>query len=270
MSYVVINGVRLWVEDSGGDKPALLFPHGLLWSTRMFDAQVAAFRDRYRCIAWDHRGQGQSDVPHVRCISIDECYRDAVAIIEHFGIAPVHFVGLSMGGFVAMRIAARRPDLLRSCMLLETSADAEPQENVPRYRMLNRVARWIGLQFVAEQVMPIMFGQTFLTDPARATERARWKADLSSNRRDIWRAVNGVIERDGVFDALSRIGTPTLIIVGDEDVATDAKKAERIHSAIRDSLLVRIAGAGHSSSIEQPAQVNAAMEDFLRAVSSRE
>lgn len=270
MSYLVINGVRLWVEDSGGDKPALLFSHGLLWSTRMFDAQVAAFRDRYRCIAWDHRGQGQSDVPQVRCIGIDECYRDAISIIEHFGVAPVHFVGLSMGGFVAMRIAARRPDLLRSCILLETSADPEPGENVPRYRLLNRVARWIGLRFVAEQVMPIMFGQTFLTDPARVTERALWKAKLSGNRRDIWRAVNGVIERDGVFELLPGITAPTLIVVGDEDVATVAATSERMHSAIRGSTLVRVAGAGHSSSVEQPVQVNAAMEGFLREVSSRE
>lgn len=269
MSYLVINGVRLWVEDTGGEKPAMLFSHGLLWSTRMFDAQVAAFRDRYRCIAWDHRGQGQSEVPHVRSISIDKCYRDAVSIIEHFGVAPVHFVGLSMGGFVAMRVAARRPDLLRSCMLLETSADPEPQENVPRYRMLNRVARWIGLRFVAAQVMPIMFGQTFLTDPARVTERKLWKERLSSNRRDIWRAVNGVIERDGVFESLVGITTPTLIVVGDEDVATVSAKSERMQSAIRGSTLVRIAGAGHSSSIEQPALVNAAMEDFLHGAPFR-
>ena len=163
------------------------------------------------------------------------------------------------------RFAARRPDLLRSCILLETSADPEPVDNVPRYRMLNRVARWLGLGVVAERVMPIMFGATFLNDPARAAERASWKARLSANRRDIWRAVNGVIEREGVFDALTSITVPTLIVVGDEDVATVPAKAERIHAAIRGSTLVRIPGAGHSSSVEQPARVNAAMDAFLRA-----
>ncbi len=265
LTHVVVNGTRLWVEDTGGDKPVLLFSHGLLWSTRMFDAQVAAFRDRFRCIAWDHRGQGQSDVPRVRCITIEDCYRDAVALIEQLDVSPVHFVGLSMGGFVAMRLAARRPDLLRSCILLETSADPEPVDNVPRYRMLNRVARWLGLGVVAERVMPIMFGRTFLTDPARTAERSEWKARLSANRRDIWRAVNGVIEREGVYDALTSITVPTLIVVGDEDVATAPAKAERIHAAIRESTLVRIPGAGHSSSVEQPERVNAAMDAFLRA-----
>ena len=264
--HLLINGLKLWVEDSGGDKPPLLFSHGLLWSARMFDAQVAAFRDRFRCIAWDHRGQGRSEVPFDRSIVIDDCYADAVALIEQLQLGPVHFAGLSMGGFVAMRIAARRPELLRSCILLETSADAEPPENVSRYRTLNRVARWFGLRFAARQVMPIMFGRTFLTDPARTVERDHWRKQLIANRRDIWRAVNGVIERHGIHDELSRIVAPTLIIVGEEDVATIPAKSERLHAAIRGSTLVRIPEAGHSSSIEQPARVNAAIDAFLNRI----
>ena len=261
--FVTVNGVRLWVEDTGGSGPPVLFSHGLLWSTRMWDAQVAALHSRYRCIAWDHRGQGQSDVPNVRAISIEDCYADAVALIERLGVAPVHIIGLSMGGFVAMRLAARRPDLVRSCVLLETSAEAEPTENVPKYRTLNRVTRWFGLRLVANRVMPIMFGQTFLTDPARAAERDLWRDRLSGNRRDIWRAVNGVIEREPVMPELARITAPTLIMVGDEDVATVPLKSERIHAAIRGSKLVRIPHAGHSSSIEQPGHVTAAIDAWV-------
>ena len=129
--------------------------------------------------------------------------------------------------------------------------------------MLNLVARWLGLGIVANRVMPIMFGKTFLTDPARSVERAEWKARLSANRRDVWRAVNGVIERRAVYDELASITVPTLVAVGDEDVATVPAKAERIHAAIRGSTLTRIANAGHSSSVEQPASVCAAMESFL-------
>jgi pimeloyl-ACP methyl ester carboxylesterase len=264
--FVTINGVRLWVEDTGGSGPPVLFSHGLLWSTRMWDAQVAALHSRYRCIAWDHRGQGQSDVPNVRSISIEDCYADAVALIERLGVAPVHIVGLSMGGFVTMRLAARRPDLVRSCVLLETSGEAEPAENVPKYRTLNRVAKWFGLRLVANKVMPIMFGQTFLTDPARAAERDLWRERLSGNRRDIWRAVNGVIEREPMLSELARITAPTLIMVGDEDVATVPLKAERMHAAIRGSKLVRIPHAGHSSSIEQPGHVTAAIDAWVTRV----
>jgi len=77
------------------------------------------------------------------------------------------------------------------------------------------------------------------------------------------RAAHGVIDRDGVYDQLGRIETPTLVLVGDEDVATVPAKAERLHQAIEGSRLVIIPGAGHSSSIEQPALVARAIEDFL-------
>lgn len=264
--YLLVNGVRLWVEDSGGSGPVVLLSHGLLWSTRMFDRQVAALSPDYRCIAWDHRGQGKSDVPDSDTISIEQCYEDAVSLIEQLGVAPVHIVGLSMGGFVAMRLAARRSALVRSCVLIETSADAEPAENVSRYRLLNVVARWVGLRVVVSQVMSIMFGRTALNDPARATERATWRAAMAGNRRDIWRAVNGVITRDAVTAEIGRITAPTLIVVGEEDVATTPAKAERLHAAIRGSMLVRVPQAGHSSTVEQPERVTETVRAFLTRV----
>ena len=68
---VDVNGTTLYVEDAGGSNSAIVFSHGLLLSTRMWDRQVAALRSRYRCIAYDHRGQGQSAVPNTRSIDMD-------------------------------------------------------------------------------------------------------------------------------------------------------------------------------------------------------
>ena len=258
-----VNGTRLYYEDTGGAGDVVLFSHGLLWSTRLFDPQVEALRGRFRCIAYDHRGQGQSAVPPDAAIDVETVYADAVALIESLGVGPVHFVGLSMGGFVGMRLAARRPDLLRSLVLLETSSDPEPAANVPKYTALNLVARYLGLAPVTGVVMRIMFGTSFLTDPGRAAERALWAARLRQNRRDIWRAVNGVIKRKSVADELPRIRTPTLVIVGEEDRATVPAKAERIHSLIPGSKLVRLSRGGHSSTVEEPALVNAELAPFL-------
>lgn len=268
MPFLDVNGTRLYYEDTGGSGEPIVFSHGLLWSGRMFDKQVAALKDRYRCITYDHRGQGQSDVWKVDAVDMETVYADAVGLIEKLGVGPCHFVGLSMGGFMGMRLAARRPDLLRSLSLLETSADPEPEQNVPRYKLLNVVARWMGLGLVADKVMPIMFGRTFLEDPARAAERAEWKRRLKENRRDIWRAVNGVIRRRGVYEELSRIKTPTLVLVGAEDVATVPAKAERLHGAIAGSKLVKLPRGGHTSTVEEPELLNAALVEFLDEVSS--
>lgn len=269
MPILDVNGTRLYYEDTGGPGEPVVFSHGLLFSVRMFDAQVAALRGRYRCIAYDHRGQGRSDVPAMDSIDMETVYEDAVALIERLGLAPCHFVGLSMGGFVGMRIAARRPELLRSLVLLETSGDAEPAQTASRYKLLNFIARWIGLRPVAPNVMRIMFGRTFLEDPARAALRNEWRQQLVSNRREIWRAVNGVIRRQGVHEELPRVCAPTLVVVGEEDVATVPAKAERLHAAIRGSRLVRVPRAGHTSTVEEPEQVNAALTAFLDEVAIR-
>jgi pimeloyl-ACP methyl ester carboxylesterase len=265
---VRVQGTRLHVEDTGGGGPAIVFSHGLLLSTRLWDAQVDALRSDFRCIAYDHRGQGRSEVPDARCIDMDACAGDAAALVEALGVAPCHFVGLSMGGFVGMRLAARRPELLRSLSLLETSADPEP--NAAKYRLLNVVARFVGPWAVAGRVMPILFGRSFLSDPVRAPERERWRAVIAGNRRSIWRAVNGVIERQGIHEELARLRVPTLVVVGEEDVATVPAKAERIAGAIAGARLVRVPRAGHSSPVEEPVAVTAALRDFLTSLDRRE
>jgi pimeloyl-ACP methyl ester carboxylesterase len=266
MPHLTSNGVSFFYEDTGGPDPAIVFSHGLLMSSRMFAHQMASLRGRFRCIAYDHRGQGRSSDPGGRSHDMDTCYRDAVAVIEGLDARPCHFVGLSMGGFVGMRLAIHRPDLLYSLSLLETSAETEPAENVPRYRLLARVAQTLGTRWVADRVMPILFGRTFMTDPARADERAAWRREIASRPRSIVRAVRGVIERDGVFDAISAIRVPTLVVVGEEDVATPPPKARRIHEQIAGSRLARIPAAGHSSTVEQPEALTQVLSDFFASL----
>jgi len=264
-----VNDTTLYYEDTGPGSTGqtIAFSHGLLWGTELFAPQVEALRGRYRCISWDHRGQGRSAADHRTSIGMEVVWLDACALLDQVVGGPVHFCGLSMGGFVALRMAARRPDLVRSLMLLETSSDPEPRDNIGRYRMLNRLVRLIGPRPLRGQGAPIMFAKSTLADPARKSEVATWN-DLMSRRKDIWRAVHGVVDRAGVHSELARISAPTLVIVGDEDVATPAPKAEKIASAIRGAKLVRIPRAGHSSTVEQPAAVTAALEAFLQSLSS--
>lgn len=264
MPYLDIEGARIHYKDSGGKGEAIVFSHGLLMNSKMFDAQIAHLKRDYRCVAYDHRGQGQSSVTESG-YDMDSLAGDAIELIEKLGAGPCHFAGLSMGGMIGMRIALRRPDLLKSLILIDTSAEAEPSENLFKYKMLNFVARWFGLGVVVGQVMPILFGRSFMTDPARAEERARWRKSISSgDRLGITRAVQGVIDRKEVMDDLGKLATPTLIIVGEEDTATVPAKSERMHAAITGSKLARIPKAGHSSTIEEPDAVNAAIEGFLK------
>lgn len=270
MPTVSLNGAHIHYEDTGGEGEAVVFSHGLLFSGAMFEAQVSQLRERHRCITFDHRGQGKSGVTDVG-YDIDTLTSDAAELIKHLDAAPCHFVGLSMGGCVGMRLAVQEPSLVKTLTLLETSADPEDPENAPRCRMLNFVARWIGLWAVIGRVMPIMFGRTFLEDIERAEEKAKWSKAITGNDRiGITRAVKGVIERAGCTDLLANIRVPVGIGVGDEDVATVPERSERIHQEFENSELVVFRGAGHSSSIETPDLVTELIErTILRATNPK-
>src|SRR5258706_6165379 len=169
MPTLEVNGTTLYYEDTGPGSTGetIAFSHGLLWDTSLFAAQIAALSERYRCIAWDHRGKGKSGADHRKCIGIELVTQDAIALLDKLGVAPVHLVGLSMGGFVAMRIAARRPDLVDKLVLLETSADPEPLENVKRYRLLTAVLRTLRPPVLRARSAAVLVVPPILADSAR-------------------------------------------------------------------------------------------------------
>jgi 3-oxoadipate enol-lactonase len=264
-----VNGAELYYEQQGSGAECLVFAHGLLCSTHLFDRQVEVLKSRYRCISFDFRGQGQSEVT-ASGYDMDTLTEDAAALIETLKCGPCHFVGLSMGGFIGMRLGIRRPELLRSLTLLETSADPEPPENIGKYKTMAFVARWLGVGLVASRVMPIMFGQKFMHDASRAGLREEWRRRFMGNHKaGVQRATLGVVNRQDVYEQLNKIKTPTLIMVGDQDVATVPAKSQRMHERIAGSRLVIIPGAGHTSTVEEPDFVNVVLAEFLAANAAR-
>jgi len=268
MPIIEANGTQVYVEDTGApsghpDAPAIVFGHGLLFSGRMFAAQVERLRDRYRCVTIDWRGQGKSPAP-AGGYDMDTLSDDAVAVIESLGLGAVHYVGLSMGGFVGMRLAARRPELLRSLVLLDTSAGPEDPDKVSSYRLLAKVYGLLGMRPVRSQVEPIMFGPTFLADPAAQPHLDAFRAELKAVKRSgMKQAIYGVTDREPILDELDRITAPTLVVVGVDDVATPVAQAETIAAAIQGSRLEIVPDAGHSSTIEQPKALSDLVEGFV-------
>ena len=263
MPHRKVNGANIYYEEHGSGPETIVFSHGFLWSGYMFHNQVDAMKDRNRCITFDHRGQGKSEITESG-YDIDNVYKDAVALIEALECAPCHFVGLSMGGFVGLRIGIRRPELIKTLTLIESSSNPQSKDSVGRYRLLGFVARWIGLRVIVNPVMEIMFGHKFRNDSKRIDLKRKWEKHLLSNDRvGIIRALSGVINRQGVTEQLGQINTPTLIIVGDQDTALPLEESQTMHVGIPNSRLVVIPGAGHTSTVEEPVAVTAAMTDFL-------
>ena len=272
MATVRVNGVELFYKETGHGPETIVFSHGLLMDHSMFEAQRAALETtgRYRVIAYDHRGQGQSQDPGAG-YDMETLSQDAAGLIQALNAIPCHFAGLSMGGFVGMRLAARRPALLRTLTLMNTGPNREPWFNRLRYGFLAQLVRIMGTAPFTATAVNALFGETTRHSPERRTMVEEWTAKLRGRPRNVAHALIGVLERLPISpDELRSIKCPTLVIAGEEDTARPAEDSMRLASFIPGARLVRIRGCGHSSSLEAPEAVTAAILEFITTSARRE
>lgn len=272
MPTVKVNGVELFYKETGRGPEAIVFSHGLLMDHSMFEAQRAAFAGRYRVIAYDHRGQGESQDPGSGQ-DMETLTTDAADLILALDAAPCHFAGLSMGGFVGLRLAVRRPALLRTLTLMNTGAEREPWPSRVRYGFLAQMVRLAGPGPFTGVAVRALFGSTTRRSPDRRAMLEEWTAKLRQRPRNVAEALLGVMQRREITtDELRTIQCPTLIIAGEDDTARPPSDSERMAAFIPGARLVRITGSGHSSALEAPDAVIAAMRglfgELARAIGS--
>lgn len=261
-------GATIAYEDSGApagrpDAPTIVFGHGLLFSGWMFREQVAGLSPAYRCVTVDWRGQGASPAAAGGC-DMDTLAEDGSALIRHLGAGPVHWVGLSMGGFLGMRIAARHPEQVRSLVLLNTSAEREARRATVEDLALSLIYRAAGIAPVRRQVEQIMFAPGFADSHRELMDE--WFERLSgSDRAAVAAAVRAVVLRKPVAAELPDIQAPTLVIAGSDDKPTPPHRGLAIAQAIPRARFELLDGVGHSSSLESPETVTALIEEFVAA-----
>lgn len=264
MPFLSINNAKIHFQQVGNGKETIVFAHSLLCNLGMWQEQIEHFSSKYRCIAFDFRGQGKSETTSSG-YDMDTLTQDTKELIEHLDAGPCHFVGLSMGGFVGLRLASRHPELIKSLCLIDTSMQEEDKKNLPKYRMLLFTAQLFGFKLVTGRVLPIMFSQSFLQDPTKEHKKEQWKNGLfTGDKKGILKAVKGVISREAVpSKEVEKIKVPTLIMVGEMDVATPPFKSEKIKQHIPQAELVIIPEVGHLSNYEKPGEINSELEKFL-------
>jgi 3-oxoadipate enol-lactonase len=270
MATMRVNGTELHYDDTGGPGEPILFLHGFLFDGRQYEAQVESLRDGYRCIILDFRGQGRSPASRSG-YQVEQHMADVLALIRRLDVAPVHIVGLSMGGFVALRIAAREPSLLRSLTLINTSAAAHARAKFPKQLVLAAVARVAGVSLpaVRSRIEAELYGEAFRTDPARAAQREVWRERWArADRPALVKTLLGFMIRPDIRNELGEVAVPTLVIAGERDVSLPPRFSREIHSLVAGSRLVELPGVGHSSPLEDPDAVNKALGQFLNDVRS--
>ncbi len=263
-----IEGAELYVEDTGEtDLPAVVCLHSLFLDGRMFDGLVEAAAGRYRVVRPDFRGQGRSPKTNADFIDMDTCAGDVIKVIESLGVGPVHLVVQSMGGDVAWRVATKRPDLVKSMVIMGSSARNEPPEQLETFRQwVNDVGEKGFVGDTLDTTMAIMFGTTTMADPGQQSMLALWRERIGGVPRTLRPAMSGVIERGNMIPELPKIKVPVLVISGREDLPRPPEWQDEMVNALPNVEFMRLEGIGHSVILEAPDVVISRTLGFLDSV----
>jgi pimeloyl-ACP methyl ester carboxylesterase len=263
VSRLKIRGINLVYDDHGiGD--VIVFIHGQPFNRSMWDDQLQEFSKTNRLIIPDLRGYGES-ITTDPIVLLDELALDIIYLLNELNIHKAVFVGLSMGGQIALEVYRLAPHLVKGLVLADTDARAE---NAASY--LNRKELAIKLliygmeKYTAENIGQYLCENTFATKQEVVDHLSRMMINTSAAGAA---AVQfGRAERRDHSGILANIDFPTLIIVGDQDVFTPVVTAEYMRSRINDAELAIVENAGHMPNMEQPEQFNQLLRDYLNKI----
>jgi 3-oxoadipate enol-lactonase len=258
----VTGDIEIGYDDVGAGLP-VVFIHGFPHNRSLWAPQLGALVDHCRCIVVDLRGFGETTAagPY----SMDQYADDVVQLLNRLDVGKAVVVGLSMGGYVAFALWRRYKDLVRGLVLADTRATADTEEAKRKRHELIALAQERGAEAVAAAQITGMLGSNTRENHPDIVETVRQML-AAAPVEGIIGALKAMIERPDSTPTLATISTPTLIIVGEDDVLTPPKDARAMHEKIPGSHLEVIRAAGHLSNMERPAAFNHVVSEFLSAL----
>jgi len=241
------------------DGPVVVLLNSLGTTLAMWDAQVDTLAREFRLVRVDTRGHGLSPVP-AGPYRIDDLSDDVVALLDRLDVQRAHLIGLSLGGMVALRLAARDPGRVCSVVALCTSARLEPSSAWEDRAALVRAR---GMEAVADAVLERWYTSDFLCTETARVQAAR--AMLTSTPKEGYASCCEVIATMDLRPDLAGITAPVLAIAGAEDPATPPVHLERIARGVANGRLEVIPNAAHLANDEQPALVTDRILNHVRA-----
>jgi 3-oxoadipate enol-lactonase len=247
MPFLRVNDIVVhWREVGPATAPAVIFANSLGSDFRIWDEVAGALKERYRIVTYDKRGHGlTSETPGP--YSIDGLASDSLALIDRLGIETFAFVGLSVGGMIAQRVAIRAGGRLKALVLCDTAAK------------IGEAAAWSariaaveanGLSVIADAVIERWFSSAFRS--TRADEVAGWRNMLVRTPQAGYAATCAAIRDADLRDDATKITAPTLFVAGSEDGSTPPAIVRESARLVPGARFEEIAGAGHLPCIDQP------------------
>ena len=269
-SFATSDGLKIGYVVAGSGPP-IVFLHGVGATKKSWQPQLDMLSERFRCIALDYRGYGDSDVPpdaslkpdarDPKAISRAAYARDVIAVLDALGIDAAHLCGCSLGGVVAMETYDAKPARVKSLALVDTFAyyptGAEKMDE--RIATLDK----LGIEEFAKTRAPAIFKPDAAPE---VVEQAR--ADMASIPLAVYKASTRVTWTGDYRALLPRISIPAEVFWGEQDtqIAPFAMSDELAQGIPTCSGVVRIPHAGHLANADNPEFFNLALEAFIDSV----
>jgi len=262
MPLARINGASLYYEIEGEGQP-VLFIMGTGLAHTLWSPQIAAFKPKFKCISYDNRGTGQSELT-AEGHTVADYAEDACGLLNHLQISSAHVVGWSLGSCIAQELAIRYPDKVRSLVLIATWCRPYPFLR-RRFELQIEIAKTENQNLLGEFSVLHLFRPDHLDDhdqevldfQRRALEgpgRAPMETLIAHYRMDI--------AHDSA-DRLAAVKVPTLVLGGQDDVLVRAPYQEEVHRRIAGSEISLIPKADHMAVVLIPEQINQIALEFL-------
>ena len=257
------NGIETNYEIHGREgAPWLTFSHSLACTLKMWEPQLAEFKDRFQILVYDTRGHGASEAPQGP-YTLDMLAEDLKQLLEQLDIERTHYVGLSMGGMIGQTLVLKEPSLFDRVVLADTG-HAQTPETRKQWEERIRTAETKGMQPLVQGTLERWFTEPFRKSQPEVVKRI---ADLIQGT-----PVPGYV---GCCRAIADLNTtarlkeikrPVLAITGEQDAA--APGTRYIGENVPGAKTVVIPQAAHIANLEQPAAFNRALREFLSSPAS--
>jgi 3-oxoadipate enol-lactonase len=247
--------------DEGQGEKTIIFIHGFPFNKSMWENQLLFLRDRFRVIAYDVRGHGNTS-DNSKEFSISQFAFDLFAFLDQLKIEKVIVCGLSMGGYIALHAIDLYPERIEAWILSDTQCAADTDEaRDKRIRTIDFIQR-TGLEQYAKESVKSLFAPASLENNKMKVEFIR-NTILNTKAENICKTLMALANRNAKCSILHTIKVPTLILVGAEDKVTPLTAASKMHELIQGSLKYVIPQAGHLSNLENPDEFNDQLRQFL-------
>jgi 3-oxoadipate enol-lactonase len=256
-------GINYTLEGPASGIP-VVFIHAFPMNKGMWAPQVDILKSDFRVLTYDVRGHGLSDVGSGQ-YTIEYCVDDLIGLLDHLNLKKVVVVGLSMGGYIALRALERNPEYFRGAVLCNTRSEADTNEAKIKRSNDAKVVMVLGIRKFAEFFLPKAFRErTFTTNPAIVT----FAKNLIENNlpAGIAGMLIALAARTDMTPSLDKIKLPVLLIAGQYDELTPPVLLASMRDKIPGAVLQIIPDAAHYSNLENSDAFNTSLIDFLQTL----